>query len=161
MIQLHEAFLLSQMLKTFVSFAAACGESNPDNDPTACFPPLRPSSLPSPLPNHPSSYSPALQEPICDPARTRSLQPESAVQALSRSQSGQRLHQDTPSRTLAESSSGGRPVLPVTFPSTTWSSCPSPQSSMSPNLSPSGPAARLESLRWPVLPSISPIRGGK
>ncbi|XP_029681648.1 proline-rich protein 36 isoform X3 [Takifugu rubripes] len=50
------------------------------------------------------------------------------------------------------------------FPSTTWSSCPSPQrstpqSGSGPGLTPSASVARMESHRWPVLPPISPVRG--
>ncbi|XP_035762530.1 uncharacterized protein LOC102781111 isoform X2 [Neolamprologus brichardi] len=52
----------------------------------------------------------------------------------------------------------------LAFPSTTWSSCPSPQrttphSGSLAKLTPSPPMSRLESHRWPVLPPISPVRG--
>ena len=54
----------------------------------------------------------------------------------------------------------------LAFPSTTWSSCPSPRRTTScsgsgPNLTPSAPVTRLESQHWPVLPPISPVRGEK
>lgn len=54
----------------------------------------------------------------------------------------------------------------LAFPSTTWSSCPSPQrttpqSGSGLGLTPSAPVARLESHHWPVLPPISPVRGEK
>ncbi|XP_019202854.1 uncharacterized protein LOC102082573 isoform X4 [Oreochromis niloticus] len=52
----------------------------------------------------------------------------------------------------------------LAFPSTTWSSCPSPQrttphSGSLAKLTPSPPMSRLESHHWPVLPPISPVRG--
>ncbi|KAI9543032.1 hypothetical protein NQZ68_013963 [Dissostichus eleginoides] len=52
-------------------------------------------------------------------------------------------------------------LVPLTFPSATWSSCPSPQmttprSGSGPKLTPS--PSLLESNRWPVLPPISPVR---
>nr|XP_023008424.2 uncharacterized protein LOC101478573 isoform X2 [Maylandia zebra] len=52
----------------------------------------------------------------------------------------------------------------LAFPSTTWSSCPSPQrttphSGSLAKLTPSPPMSRMESHRWPVLPPISPVRG--
>ena len=55
-------------------------------------------------------------------------------------------------------------LVPLTFPSATWSSCPSPQmttprSGSGPKLTPS--PSLLESNRWPVLPPISPVRGEK
>lgn len=54
----------------------------------------------------------------------------------------------------------------LAFPSTTWSSCPSPQrttprSGSGPGLTPSASVTRLESHRWPILPPISPIKGEK
>lgn len=54
----------------------------------------------------------------------------------------------------------------LAFPSTTWSSCPSPQrttphSGSLAKLTPSPPMSRLESHRWPVLPPISTVRGEK
>lgn len=54
----------------------------------------------------------------------------------------------------------------LAFPSTTWSSCPSPQrttphSGSLAKLTPSPPMSRMESHRWPVLPPISPVRGEK
>ncbi|XP_075886056.1 uncharacterized protein LOC142890713 isoform X2 [Nelusetta ayraudi] len=152
---------LSSGRRSFLS--AVCRDWNPDDDPAACSPPLRPSPSPSPspLPDHLPVASPALPKPTCGPPRTRPPRRASAVQLLSRGQSAHGLRPDSASCVAAEPSSGGHPALPasLTFPSTTWSSCPSPQSSTAPNLSPGGPAARLESLRWPVLPSISPVRG--
>ncbi|XP_030296066.1 nascent polypeptide-associated complex subunit alpha, muscle-specific form-like isoform X2 [Sparus aurata] len=65
---------------------------------------------------------------------------------------------------LNPSSDSDRGPITLAFPSTTWSSCPSPQrttprSGSGPKLTPSASVTRLESHRWPVLPPISPVRG--
>lgn len=67
---------------------------------------------------------------------------------------------------LNPSQDSNRGPVALTFPSATWSSCPSPQrttplSGSGPKLTSSASAARLESLRWPVLPPISPVSGEK
>lgn len=67
---------------------------------------------------------------------------------------------------LNPSSDSDRGPITLAFPSTTWSSCPSPQrttprSGSGPKLTPSASVTRLESHRWPVLPPISPVRGEK
>lgn len=54
----------------------------------------------------------------------------------------------------------------LAFPSTTWSSCPSPQrttprSGSAPGLSPPASVSGLECHRWPILPPISPVKGEK
>lgn len=65
---------------------------------------------------------------------------------------------------LNPSSDSDQGLVTLTFPSTTWSSCPSPQmttprSAPGAQLTPSPPVSRLDSHRWPVLPPISPVRG--
>nr|XP_043876578.1 uncharacterized protein LOC122766049 isoform X1 [Solea senegalensis] len=57
-------------------------------------------------------------------------------------------------------------LVPLAFPSTTWSSCPSPESTTTPHCSGSGAKLTpspppLQSHRWPVLPPISPLIKGR
>lgn len=67
---------------------------------------------------------------------------------------------------LHQSLESDQGLVTLTFPSTTWSSCPSPQmttprSASGAKLTPSPPVSRLDSHRWPVLPPVSPVRGEK
>lgn len=116
--------------------------------------------------------TPALYEPLFGQPKPLSPRPTSGVlpqsdKPLSRRESTNNLHQDAsldpfPNPSL-DSDHG---LITLAFPSTTWSSCPSPQrttphSGSGPNLTPSASVTRLESHRWPVLPPITPVRGEK
>ncbi|XP_067347127.1 uncharacterized protein [Channa argus] len=115
--------------------------------------------------------------PLCKPAfgqtkplsphSTSSIHPHSAkpASASKSTKSAQNLHQDSPTDPgfIPSLGSDQGPVT-LTFPSTAWSSCPSPPRTTPPlesrtKLTDSPLVSRLESHRWPVLPPISPVRG--
>ncbi|KAM9704837.1 uncharacterized protein ACNS7B_001264 isoform 1-T1 [Menidia menidia] len=111
---------------------------------------------------------PPRDEPLCvspNPPMT-SLRHKSEKPVSSRSRNtAENLQPDLPADPSLKLSlfrdQGGATLA---FPSTSWSSCPSPQrsgqrSDSGPVLTPSPPTSRLESRRWPVLPPISPVRG--
>lgn len=116
---------------------------------------------------------PATSEPTFSPFCPHSLPPPS-----SRHESHPKEASGGP---VSDPLSGSDQCLAtLAFPSTTWSSCPSPQRTTprpgsgpgsglgsgpgpepgpGPGLTLSASVARLESHRWPVLPPISPVRG--
>ncbi|XP_069556289.1 uncharacterized protein [Brachyistius frenatus] len=120
-----------------------------------------------------STSTPPLYEPPSGQTEPLSPRPTPAVSLnsdgpLSSSQTtdaAENLHPEKPvdsgiDPSLDSHRGGATPA----FPSATWSSCPSPlwtarRSGSGAKLTPSPPASRLESHRWPVLPPISPIRG--
>lgn len=115
---------------------------------------------------------PALSEQIFGQLKPLSPRPTSGVLSPSnkseiRHESAKYLPKDTfvdPVSNLSLDSDHGLTTL--AFPSTTWSSCPSPQrttpqSGSGPKLTPPDSVARLESHHWPVLPPISSVRGEK
>lgn len=160
-----------------------------DSDPEgiSCFSPLQPCPvMKSPFASYPSAGSnprqsstnatatPPLYEPIFGQTKPLSPRPKSivlhkSVKPLSRRESTktENLHEDASiDPDLHPSLDSDHGLITLAFPSTTWSSCPSPQmttpsSGSGPRLTPSASVARLESHRWPVLPPISPVRGEK
>nr|XP_046235015.1 uncharacterized protein LOC124053670 isoform X2 [Scatophagus argus] len=116
---------------------------------------------------------PALYEPVFGQTEPISPQPTSGVfpqsdKPASRCESTkitQNLHQDASvDPGLNPSLDSDHGFITLAFPSTTWSSCPSPQrttarSGSGPKLTPSTSVTWLESHHWPVLPPISPVRG--
>lgn len=144
-----------------------------------CFSPLQPCPVTqTPLASCPPTGSSPRGSPmsIADPpARVEPLSPRPASGILSQAdkpvsrgrESANHLHQEAsaapvPNRSL-DSNHG---LITLAFPSTTWSSCPSPRrttprSGSEPNLTPSASVTRPGSHRWPVLPPISPVRGEK
>ncbi|XP_029318070.1 protein transport protein SEC31-like [Cottoperca gobio] len=151
-----------------------------DSDPegSTCFSPLRPCSvMESPSGSSPpagcnprqSSTNATATPPLCEPLPPR---PTSGVrppsdEPLSRRESAktEKLHQDASADPgLHPSLDSDHGLVTLAFPSTTWSSCPSPQmttprSGSGPKLTPPASVTLLESHRWPVLPPISPVRG--
>ncbi|XP_023275137.1 flocculation protein FLO11-like [Seriola lalandi dorsalis] len=155
-----------------------------DSEGGGCFRPPQPSPVVQlPPASHPpagsnphrsptiASANPPLYEPLF--GRTKPLSSRSASglhpdsdKPLSRStKTSEHLHPGAlvgPGLDPSLDSDHGRVTL--TFPSATWSSCPSPQrttprSGSGAKLTPSPAASGLESHRWPVLPPISPVRG--
>ncbi|XP_071358591.1 uncharacterized protein [Trachinotus anak] len=144
--------------------------SPPMQLPLASFPPAGSNPHQSPVN---TSTNPPLYEPLF--GRTKPLS--------SRSTSGLRPNSDKPLRGSRSTKTAenlqqdafvdpafdpsldpDHGLVTLTFPSTTWSSCPSPQtttpcSGSGAKLTPSPPVSRLESHHWPVLPPISPVRG--
>lgn len=118
------------------------------------------------------STTPALCEPLFEQPEPVLSRPTSGVpphsdKLKSRCESANNLPRDVSADPAPNPSLGSdHGLVPLAFPSTTWSSCPSlqrttPCSGSGPNLPPSASVARLESQRWPVLPPISPVRGEK
>ncbi|KAM4569994.1 uncharacterized protein PAE49_009251 isoform 2-T2 [Odontesthes bonariensis] len=154
-----------------------------DREGSVCFtPPQLSSVMQVPLVSYSSAGSnlrrssentitttPAQDEPLCGQPKptTPGIHPKSEKPESSRSRKTTKTpHLDTPADpSLNLSLSCDQGDATFVFPSTTWSSCPSPQrttphSWSGAKLTPSLPASRLESHRWPVMPPISPVRGG-
>ncbi|XP_034433795.1 uncharacterized protein LOC117757120 isoform X2 [Hippoglossus hippoglossus] len=149
-----------------------------DSDPEDCISAPQPSPVTSPLlpslppagsnPHQPSMNNPPVCEPLFGQTKPLSSRPTSRLhpnsdKPLSSRQSTKSLPGDA-FVDLHPSSDSDRGLVTLAFPSATWSSCPSPQtttprSGSAAGLTPSPPLSRLESHRWPVLPPISPVRG--
>ncbi|XP_042258493.1 uncharacterized protein LOC121890373 isoform X2 [Thunnus maccoyii] len=150
-----------------------------DPEGSVCFSPLQPSPvMQSPLASSPPAGSNPHQStstttpPPCEllfsqtkplsPRPTSSIRPCSDKPVSSR-RSTKNLIQDTSiDPGLNPSLDSDHGLVTLAFPSTTWSSCPSPQrttyrSGSVAKLTSSPP--QLESHRWPVLPPISPVKG--
>ncbi|XP_041637040.1 uncharacterized protein LOC121505638 [Cheilinus undulatus] len=149
-----------------------------DLEGSACVSPLHPPVIKSPSAgskSHRSSMktmaSPPFNKPLSDQVRSISSYPESECKPPSRCGSTTKTenHHQAASKELAlnphpDSDPG---LVMFAFPSTTWSSCPSPQrttsarprSASGPKLTPPASVTRPECQHWPVLPPISPIRG--
>lgn len=101
------------------------------------------------------------------PRPTSSIRSHSEKPASSSRKSADNLHKEASvDPSLNQSLESDQGLVTLTFPSTTWSSCPSlqmttPRSASGAKLTPSPPVSRLDSHRWPVLPPISPVRGEK
>lgn len=143
--------------------------------------------LQSPLPSYPPAESnprqsstkamttPPLYELLFAQTKSISPRPTPSVlhqsnKPLSRCESSKttdNLHQDASvDPGLNPSLDSDHALITLAFPSTTWSSCPSPQwttprSGSGLKLTPSSSVTRLESHHWPVLPPILPDRGEK
>eukprot|EP00064_Thunnus_orientalis_P021719 superscaffoldBa00006787_g21887 len=149
-----------------------------DPEGSVCFSPLQPSPvMQSPLASSPPAESNPHQStstttpPPCEllfsqtkplsPRPTSSIRPRSDKPVSSR-RSTKNLIQDTSiDPGLNPSLDSDHGLVTLAFPSTTWSSCPSPQrttyrSGSVAKLTSSPP--QLESHRWPVLPPISPVK---
>ncbi|XP_018552775.2 uncharacterized protein LOC108897564 [Lates calcarifer] len=153
---------------------------------SGCFSPPQPSPvMPSPLASYPparsslhqSSMNTTTNPPLYLPlfGQTQPLPPrptsgphlnsDKPLSSGKSTKTAEHPHQDAfidPGLNLSLESDHG--LVTLAFPSATWSSCPSPQrttpySGSGAKLTPSPPASRLESHRWPVLPPISPVRG--
>lgn len=177
---------LSEITQSFLCpFAANVTDSDPEG--SFCVSPLHP----SPVMELPLSPSPAGSKPHQSTTKTTTPPPYKPVFGQTKPSPSPRpissicSHSDKPvssSRSIktaenlhkdASIDPGLNPsidsdhgLVTLTFPSTTWSSCPSPQrttprSASGAKLTPSPPVSRLESHRWPVLPLISPVRGEK
>ncbi|XP_042367685.1 histone-lysine N-methyltransferase 2B [Plectropomus leopardus] len=169
--------------RSSVLSAADIGSSDPED--SVCLSPLQlcpvmktPVAFSPPAISNPlqSSTNATATPPLCKPlfGQTKPLSPRPAsavfpqlVKPLSRHQSAkttENLHLDVSADPgLHPPLDSDRGLVTLAFPSTTWSSCPSPQSSTrrpgsGPKLTPSA-SDRLESHHWPVLPPISPVRG--
>ncbi|KAK2859163.1 hypothetical protein Q5P01_003783 [Channa striata] len=119
------------------------------------------------------TFTPPLHKPVfgqtkaLSPHSTSSIRPpaDKPVSASKSTNTAENLHQDSPTAPgFNPSLDSDRGLVTLAFPSTTWSSCPSPQrttprSVSGAGLTDSSPLSRLESPRWPVLPPISPVRG--
>ncbi|XP_067438024.1 uncharacterized protein [Thunnus thynnus] len=150
-----------------------------DPEGSVCFSPLQPSPvMQSPLASsppagiNPHQSTSTTTPPPCEvllgqtkplsPRPTSSIRPRSDKPVSSR-RSTKNLIQDTSiDPGLNPSLDSDHGLVTLAFPSTTWSSCPSPQrttyrSGSVAKLTSSPP--QLESHRWPVLPPISPVKG--
>ncbi|XP_069376123.1 histone-lysine N-methyltransferase 2D isoform X2 [Paralichthys olivaceus] len=126
------------------------------------------SNPPPPSMNITTTTNPPLCEPLFGQTKPLSSRPTSGLRLnsgkpLSGHRSTKSLQQDA-SADLYPSLDSDRGLVTLAFPSATWSSCPSPQtttprSGSVADLTPSPPLSRLDSARWPVLPPISPFRG--
>ncbi|XP_051248795.1 uncharacterized protein LOC127359114 [Dicentrarchus labrax] len=150
-----------------------------DLEGSICSSPLRPSPPYPPAGSNPrrssanTATTPQLYEPLFGQIKPLSTRPTSAVlpqsdkpmSRLESSKTAEYLHQDTSlDPALNPSLDSDHGLITLAFPSTTWSSCPSPQrttprSGSGPKLTPSASVTQLESHRWSVLPPISPVRG--
>nr|XP_020443312.1 uncharacterized protein LOC109952528 isoform X2 [Monopterus albus] len=164
------------------SVLSAFVDSEPEE--SVCFSPLNSSPVTEiPLASPPAesiyyeSPTKTTNTPFCkslsDQTKPLSPRPTSGIDPLSdkpvRSsktmKAAENLHLDSskdPGLNLSLDSDLG--LVTLAFPSTTWSSCPSPQktthrSGSGVKRNPSPPVSRLESHLWPVLPPISPGRG--
>lgn len=124
--------------------------SNPHQSTCATTPPFCELLLGQTTPLSPrptSSVRPHSEKPVSSHRSTRSLLQDASIDP-----------------TLNASLDSNRGFITPAFPSTTWSSCPSPQrttyrSGSGVKLTPSPP--QLEVHRWSVLPPISPVKGEK
>ncbi|KAK5895827.1 hypothetical protein CgunFtcFv8_009484 [Champsocephalus gunnari] len=163
------------------SFLSDIRDSDPDG--IFCSPPLHPRpGIKTPLASPPPAGSnlcqsstnttttPPLYKPLFGHTTPLTPRPQSgdrpqSDKPLSRCETAkaENLHRDASiDPALHPSLESDHGLVPLTFPSATWSSCPSPQmttprSGSGPKLTPS--PSLLESNRWPVLPPISPVRG--
>ncbi|XP_060925151.1 histone-lysine N-methyltransferase 2D isoform X2 [Limanda limanda] len=160
--------------RSSVLSAAVTRDSDPEDGSSAPQPspvtsPLLPSLPPSGSdPHQPSLNIPPVCEPLFGQTTPLSSRPTSRLHPNSdKPLSSRQSTRSLPGEAFVDlhpSSDSDRGLVPLAFPSATWSSCPSPQttsprSGSAAGLSPSPPLSRLESHRWPVLPPISPVRG--
>ncbi|XP_026183221.1 uncharacterized protein LOC113142419 isoform X2 [Mastacembelus armatus] len=177
----------SSLFSRSTDLASGRSSSLPDIDSdaesSACFSPLSPSPVMELAQASPASGSnphqsttkttnPLFLKPLCGQTKPLSPRPPSSIpphsdKPMSSNEStkaAENDHQDSsidPGLNPPPDSDHG--LVTLTFPSTTWSSCPSsqrttPRSRSGVKLTRSL-VSRLESHRWPVLPPISPVRG--